>query len=249
MTRAPSVADRGALRVRVLTTTTLRAKLVACCASSVTWHSARLRIMSIPFGQLSSISMASVYTVRYRAKLSVCAAKGCDSRASSLSEGALCRIHADRARSSETPNHASLTATCVECDIQFVRSPKGMCPKYCIDCRARRRLLSERSRSHDRSVKRRESFYGLTAVDFDKMILEQDNACKLCGCTFTSKATINVDHDHAHCPGKMTCGECVRGLLCITCNTRLGAIENADWMQAAVDYLNAYTNLPSVDIS
>jgi hypothetical protein len=34
-----------------------------------------------------------------------------------------------------------------------------------------------------------------------------------------------IDHDHVCCPGRKSCGACVRGPVCSACNTRLGALE------------------------
>jgi DNA-directed RNA polymerase subunit RPC12/RpoP len=31
-----------------------------------------------------------------------------------------------------------------------------------------------------------------------------------------------VDHDHRCCPDRFSCGQCVRGMLCRSCNTTLG---------------------------
>jgi hypothetical protein len=45
-----------------------------------------------------------------------------------------------------------------------------------------------------------------------------------------------VDHDHTCCPGQLTsCGRCVRGLLCASCNLSLGALE--PWLDRAREYV------------
>jgi hypothetical protein len=68
--------------------------------------------------------------------------------------------------------------------------------------------------------------YGLTQQQFDGLLEVQQYACGMCHEPFTENRQIFVDHDHACCPGeKMSCGKCVRGLLCLSCNTALGYIE------------------------
>lgn len=48
----------------------------------------------------------------------------------------------------------------------------------------------------------------------------------------------HVDHDHACCPGKRSCGKCLRGLLCSRCNAGLGSFrDRRDLLMAAIKYL------------
>jgi hypothetical protein len=68
--------------------------------------------------------------------------------------------------------------------------------------------------------------YGLTQEQFGRLLEGQKNACGMCHEPFAEGSPICVDHDHTCCPGeKMSCGKCVRGLLCRSCNTALGHIE------------------------
>lgn len=72
----------------------------------------------------------------------------------------------------------------------------------------------------------RYSKYGLTEDQFTARLASQNGACALCREPFEDDQKIYVDHDHACCPEEgRSCGKCVRGLLCLRCNTALGHME------------------------
>ena len=90
--------------------------------------------------------------------------------------------------------------------------------------RGRRRDPAAAKRRY--SLKYRLSRYGLTQEEFDRLLREQGHACAMCHTAFGEGQPIFIDHDHACCPDeKRSCGKCVRGLLCLSCNTALGHIE------------------------
>ena len=71
--------------------------------------------------------------------------------------------------------------------------------------------------------------FGITEEQFDELLEAQGHACAICRATFHGQR-ICVDHDHACCPvpasgHTRSCGECIRGLLCVRCNTWLGWLE------------------------
>src|ERR1700688_4304401 len=75
------------------------------------------------------------------------------------------------------------------------------------------------------SRKHRRSRYSISQKQFDWLLEAQDYACAMCHGPF-GEGVICIDHDHACCPDeKKSCGQCVRGLLCLSCNTSLGHIE------------------------
>jgi len=93
------------------------------------------------------------------------------------------------------------------------------------------------------------SFYRLDYADYLAML---EKGCGLCGRDLHDR-TPDVDHDHScdHAgKGKAACRACVRGLLCRSCNLRVGKFEaglNLDADVAA--YLGAYSGAPLASLS
>ena len=52
-----------------------------------------------------------------------------------------------------------------------------------------------------------------------------ERGCHRCGATGPGCSSFHVDHDHSCCTGEKSCGKCVRGILCLKCNTQIGHIE------------------------
>ena len=77
--------------------------------------------------------------------------------------------------------------------------------------------------------------FGINDADYQKMLVEQNGVCAICGRperqgTNGSPKQLSVDHDHET-------GE-LRGLLCTSCNTALGLVEDrVDLLHAAIAYL------------
>ena len=78
---------------------------------------------------------------------------------------------------------------------------------------------------------------GISEEQFNQMLEEQGYACAICRVPFDGRR-ICTDHDHMCCPKQntvaKTCGRCIRGLLCVRCNTRL------EWVMAFGDAVSAY---------
>lgn len=106
-----------------------------------------------------------------------------------------------------------------------------------------KRCLSARDKvrnKHGRGVRSR---YNISLSDYDRILAEQDGRCAVCK---TDKpvgkgaSRFSVDHDHACCPGKKSCGKCVRGLLCRLCNIGIGALrDDISVLAHAIEYLSS----------
>lgn len=82
----------------------------------------------------------------------------------------------------------------------------------------------------------------LTRNDYNVMLEVQNGRCAICGTDDPGERVDRfvVDHDHSCCDSQTySCGECVRGLLCATCNLMLGyAKDDPVLLSNAMTYLN-----------
>lgn len=81
--------------------------------------------------------------------------------------------------------------------------------------------------------------FGLTAEVLSEML--SPGRCDICG---TSEDLV-LDHDHACCDSYPTCGQCMRGLLCRTCNSGIAMFrDNVATVLRAARYLKETTPQP-----
>jgi hypothetical protein len=74
---------------------------------------------------------------------------------------------------------------------------------------------AQKGRTRDRIV---ETTYGITPKQYAALKAAQGGRCAVCQVATGRTKALAVDHDHECCPGPVSCGKCVRGLLCGPCN-------------------------------
>jgi hypothetical protein len=159
--------------------------------------------------------------------------------------------------------HHGLRAKCInghefeEGSYKLSESGKRICLR-CIDakreeyCPAGLHLRSEHQNQYGRCREcaringRRNSLsskYKLTEESFMSMLESQEFKCAIClnDLDFEQHGGVCVDHDHSCCLGETTCGKCVRGILCGTCNKGLGSFrDDTSLLEAAINYLELH---------
>ena len=82
--------------------------------------------------------------------------------------------------------------------------------------------------------------YGITQEKYDRLLVEQDGRCAICGRLPRDDIALHVDHDHA--TGR------IRGLLCFPCNNALGDFgDDHDRLYAALRHLGPVTKCPAME--
>lgn len=113
---------------------------------------------------------------------------------------------------------------------------------YCKACHQDRQK-ADRARQGHRVYWNLKTRYGLTLEEYNLLLAKQDGVCAICEQPEIMKRSgkvirLAVDHDHSCCPGKTSCGKCVRGLLCHNCNQILGRWKDGPLvLERAIFYL------------
>ena len=72
-----------------------------------------------------------------------------------------------------------------------------------------------------------QSRYGLSELEILAFFIAQGSVCAICKTDNPGgRGWFHVDHNHKCCPGKKSCGKCVRGLLCHKCNIGQGHFDD-----------------------
>ena len=94
--------------------------------------------------------------------------------------------------------------------------------------------------AYKKSLKKRRFKRHNTTEEYCKSLYNlQNKSCLICS-TYAELDLLTIDHDHACCSGPYSCGSCIRGLLCSSCNLFLGMYEkNPRALVGLIKYVNA----------
>lgn len=105
------------------------------------------------------------------------------------------------------------------------------------------KLWAEKNKER-RQANSRKHEYNLSPEAYEAKLTAQEGKCAICAVVMTRP---DVDHNHACCPGRKSCGKCVRGILCHRCNTVIGlAGDSIELLSNAIKYLGSYSPSPEV---
>ena len=128
---------------------------------------------------------------------------------------------------------SGIRTVCRPCWATYVREHKAKDPEH-------QREVAKAYRARRPDIYRNSILkfnYGITVVEYEKMLADQGGVCAVCGREETQRHNrtgrprrLAVDHDHET-------GE-VRGLLCAPCNQTIGLMdESPERLKAVIQYL------------
>lgn len=125
---------------------------------------------------------------------------------------------------------------CKDCEAEGVTTKrKAPYPGPRCTTHHRRQKSRRREYSHRQHI---EETYNISYDQYWAIYDSQGGRCYLCRRATGMRRKLSVDHDHSCCPKNTSCGQCVRGLLCSTCNNIYGHLrDDVAAFQRAIDYL------------
>lgn len=99
---------------------------------------------------------------------------------------------------------------------------------HCRPCDSKRQV--EYQKKHPEKyktswIKRGIERHGITEEKYEELLNSNNSKCWLCNGESNGNKRLAIDHDHSCCEKAYSCGKCIRGLLCMSCNTMVGSIE------------------------
>lgn len=132
----------------------------------------------------------------------------------------------------------SIEIYCNKCTSVGQASPTDT---YCRPCRSAISIAwnrANKSTVRNAQLKRR---YGITLEQYEKLYEDQGGLCAICCGDPLMGRSLSVDHDRECCPGKVSCGKCIRGLLCHNCNTGIGHFyDDPELLDTAAFYIRKH---------
>lgn len=118
----------------------------------------------------------------------------------------------------------------------WAKKSEGRRHRTCKSC------VSARHRTNRYELKQK---FGITPQQYEEMLERQGGVCAICKKPETVKLNgvvkrLAIDHDRNCCPDyKNCCGNCIRALLCSSCNWFVGQIEKRqELLPKVLNYLN-----------
>ncbi|MFF7837557.1 endonuclease VII domain-containing protein [Streptomyces ossamyceticus] len=106
---------------------------------------------------------------------------------------------------------------------------RGPQPLYCS------KVCVQRQNHRNQDRRNRYSIHGATLDDYDRLLMEQEGRCAICGTDSPGGNNTRFAFDHDHASNRS------RGLLCYLCNVGLGSfMDDRIRLQRAIDYLAAH---------
>lgn len=114
---------------------------------------------------------------------------------------------------------------CKSC-VSFIKEadPNHVMKRKAADKKSYDKLKTHPDKYRDRTLRKK---YHITLEQYQEMLEAQGGICLTCKKECSTGRRLAVDHDHKCCEKtSSSCGECVRALLCSSCNVTLGRVND-----------------------